>query len=172
MDVAGLLTPAVGAVRQVVDSYKVAQAVIEGQPLEQAYEQYFPESKMLADAQKTPPYSKERFVAGFNVTAQMAMAAAGGLPGFKGKVSPKAQEFQQQLKKGGELTDGQRQGNQNIQDSGVGRSEAGAQGSARPYPGEAQSPNSEQPRQGGSPGHRTSTTRKWIASTSWWTQLR
>ncbi len=66
-----------------------------------------------------------------------------------------AHQFQQQQKKGGEIQNGQRQGNQglqDIQDNGIGRGETGPEGSARAYPGEGQSSVLGQPEPGRATG--------------------
>src|SRR5439155_9561365 len=46
-------------------------------PVEQAIEQNIPESQTLKLAEETPPFSKERFKAGFGTVAGLGMAAAG-----------------------------------------------------------------------------------------------
>lgn len=60
---------AAGAVRDWIGGGKSADEIAK---------ERFPESQVLVEADKTPPYSRERFAAGFSTLAQIGMLAAGG----------------------------------------------------------------------------------------------
>lgn len=77
-DALGLATPAYGGVQEIIKAGKTVGDVISGTPLEQAVEQNIPESQIIKQAETTPPYSRERFRAGFETLAGLGMAAAGG----------------------------------------------------------------------------------------------
>lgn len=72
---AGAVTPIPAAIHSVTQGAGAIKDWIDGKPLEQINAERFPESQILLQAEQTPAGSKERFAAGFNVLAQMAMGA-------------------------------------------------------------------------------------------------
>lgn len=72
---AELATPAATGIKNIGRGIGTIQDWVAGEPFDQIAKERFPESQILAEADKTPPFSKERFEAGFNVLAQMGMAA-------------------------------------------------------------------------------------------------
>lgn len=81
------LTPAVGAVRTVAETPQRLSDILfrdENKSFDEAARQAFPESQTLAEAEKTAPYSRERFAAGFGTLANVLFGAAIG----KGLATP------------------------------------------------------------------------------------
>ncbi len=72
--VAQFLTPIASLPDEAKQIYGSANRLIAGQPLDQIVKEQYPESQTLLEAEKTPPYSQERFAAGFDVIANMLMA--------------------------------------------------------------------------------------------------
>jgi hypothetical protein len=75
LQVAEFATPLVSAVENVSTIPKTLSDVFGGQ---KSTDEIFPESTLLSDAEKTPPFSKERYRAGFEVLGQLGMAASIG----------------------------------------------------------------------------------------------
>lgn len=73
---AGLLTPAASAPREIATAYRTLSDVLGGKSVEQAAHENQPEAFQLAEADKTEPYSKERFKAGLGEILNLAMAPA------------------------------------------------------------------------------------------------
>ncbi len=71
-----LATPLVSGIEE---AYKgiasLSDVLFGGKSPTEAATQEFPESRALVEAEKTPPFSKERFQAGFGTVAQLGMAA-------------------------------------------------------------------------------------------------
>ncbi len=90
----GLLVPPVGATDEIKKTYGMVQQFVQGKPLEQAHDTSFPETLAIKNAEQTPPLSKERFAAAFNVLAQMGMAKgiAHGLKGGEPNATQKGQQ--------------------------------------------------------------------------------
>jgi hypothetical protein len=70
------LTPFASAPSNIAQGYDSVRSFIQGTPVNQIAQQV-PGINLLKDADKTPPYSQERFAAGFQVLSQMGMLAAG-----------------------------------------------------------------------------------------------
>jgi hypothetical protein len=69
---AEMATPLTGAIENLVQTpQKLSDVLFGGKTVAQA----FPESQTLVEAEKTPPFSKERFQAGFGIASQLGMAA-------------------------------------------------------------------------------------------------
>jgi hypothetical protein len=81
------LTPIASIPKEIGQDYGLAKDVISGKPINEAVATNVPESQTLAEAQKTPDFSKERFKAGFGVLANMLMAAGVG-HGLAEKLAP------------------------------------------------------------------------------------
>jgi hypothetical protein len=76
-DVAKLLTPLTSAPEEIKKNYAVLHDWISGdKSLEESQREHMPEMFILKDAEQTPPFSRERFAAGFQVLANMGMAAS------------------------------------------------------------------------------------------------
>lgn len=87
------LTPAADSTEDVKKTFGLVRDMIAGKSLQDAERANFPESFTLVDADKTPPFSKERFKAGFGVLAQMGMLA-GGVRGLgEGAATPTPREL-------------------------------------------------------------------------------
>jgi hypothetical protein len=71
----GFVTPVVGAVEDMKKSADVLADIAHGKSIEEAERAHRPEAFALADAEKTAPFSRERFAAGFGTVAQLGMAA-------------------------------------------------------------------------------------------------
>lgn len=71
---AGLLTPVVGAVEDIKKTGSILSDIASGMSVEDATRKHAPEAFSLADADKTPAFSQERYDAGIDVFAQMLMA--------------------------------------------------------------------------------------------------
>jgi hypothetical protein len=87
-DVVAMFNPVDAAAHDVAKTVATVKDWIDGKPLAESIRANRPEAFMLADADKTPPGSKERFAAGFNVLAQLGMAGAVG----HGLLNPKFPE--------------------------------------------------------------------------------
>jgi hypothetical protein len=75
-DVAKILTPVAAVPEEVGKTYHTLSDILfGGKTTEEALRANRPEAFALADAEKTPPFSKERFKAGFDVLAEMGTAA-------------------------------------------------------------------------------------------------
>lgn len=77
-DLANLLTPVATLPDQAKKTFGLVRDWMGGKSLTEAEATNFPESQILSDADKTAPFSKERFAAGFGMLAQMGMLAVGG----------------------------------------------------------------------------------------------
>lgn len=76
--VVDLITPLGGAVEGFEKLYGVGKDLARGSTVEHAVDKNYPESRVLVEADKTPPFSKERFAAGFGMLANLGMLYAGG----------------------------------------------------------------------------------------------
>lgn len=89
MQAAELATPLVGGIRNIIETPpKLYDVLFGGKTVAEA----FPESRTLVEAEETPPFSKERYKAGFEVLGQVGMGAAIG----RGMV-PKTQSLSETL---------------------------------------------------------------------------
>lgn len=90
-DVAGLVSPLPSAIHDLKKAYQIGKDVLTSdKPFEESIRKYSPEDLALLDAGKTEAYSKERFKAGFDVVAQMLMAAGivKGMKSGHGEIPP------------------------------------------------------------------------------------
>lgn len=75
LEVASMATPLVSGIQDIIQTpKKLSDVLFGGKTVAQA----FPESQTLAEAETTPPFSKERFKAGFDVLGQLGTAAVLG----------------------------------------------------------------------------------------------
>lgn len=85
---AGFLTPAASAPREIATAYRTLSDVFGGKPVEQAAHENLPEAFQLAEADKTAPYSEERFKAGLGEILNLAIGA-GAAHGLSKTMFPK-----------------------------------------------------------------------------------
>ncbi len=74
-DALGFVTPVVGAVEDVKKTLKTVSDIANGSTVQQATEVNRPESFALREADKTAPFSEQRFETGFDTVGQLLMAA-------------------------------------------------------------------------------------------------
>lgn len=73
--VASLATPVVQAGEEIGKTYQMVKDWVNGAPIDQTVKKNFPESQILAEADKTPAGSQERYNAAAQILAQIGMAA-------------------------------------------------------------------------------------------------
>lgn len=83
---AAMASPAVGGADDLTRGMGAVKDWINGKPLSKIGSERFPESQILKEAEKTPPYSKERFKTGFDIVSQLLMA--GGIAHSLSKAEP------------------------------------------------------------------------------------
>lgn len=76
--VAQMATPIGGSIQGIRQAAGTIRDVAKGTPIQEAVATNIPESQILAEAEKTPPLSKERFQAGFGIVGQLGMGALVG----------------------------------------------------------------------------------------------
>jgi len=75
-EVADFATPLVGAVGDIAKAgTSLSNVLFGGQTIDQSVADNYPEAALLTEAEKTPPFSKERYKAGFDVLAQLGTGA-------------------------------------------------------------------------------------------------
>lgn len=77
------VAPEASSIREIARTGRMVSDVASGTPINEATAKAFPESQVIKQAEATPPYSRERFEAGFGTLAQMLGLAAGGLGTFR-----------------------------------------------------------------------------------------
>ena len=65
-EVLGFVTPVVGAVQDIRREGATLKDVLFGKPINESTAQNFPETQIIPEAEKTPPFSEQRFRAGFD----------------------------------------------------------------------------------------------------------
>lgn len=74
-DLLGFVSPLPGAAHEIKTGIGLIKDLVDGKSPKEAARANTPEALVLADAQRTEPFSRERFAAGFGTVAQLGMAA-------------------------------------------------------------------------------------------------